>query len=351
MADASDWTAPTGGSAPGWDGPGGGGPGAAVPPGAGGPGWGGGPAGAWAPPTWGPGAPAIREPRPGTVPIRPLGVGELLDGAFTTCRRYARPVYLLSSVVLSVGYLAGLATQAASGGFASFDLSITPGTTLSTGSIAAIGLGALGSTLISAWASMVLVGVLAPLVGDAVLGRTVTAGGVWRVVRPRVAVLLVAAALAGVLPFLGLVALIVGGVFLWGVVGLAPAAVTLEGLGPWRAVRRAVSLATPDFFRVLGIRLLGYIIASTVSSVATLPFVVGGLIAAAGSGADPQGLGGVVLVVTLAVGFLATLLVEPFLAVLLVLLYLDRRMRAEALDLTLLDVLAAGPGPTGAPPG
>src|SRR5205814_3959442 len=41
-------------------------------------------------------------PRPGIVPLRPLGVGELLDGAFTAIRRHPRTLLGMAAVVMVV---------------------------------------------------------------------------------------------------------------------------------------------------------------------------------------------------------------------------------------------------------
>ena len=46
--------------------------------------------------------PAIA-PKPGIVPLRPLGVGEILDGAFTSMRRYPKATLGLSDGGLGSG--------------------------------------------------------------------------------------------------------------------------------------------------------------------------------------------------------------------------------------------------------
>src|SRR3954471_10235184 len=91
MAMGSD---PTGG-APDWAAPG-----SSTPP----PGWSTDQPPAAPPPTRGWGTPYAPPPppRPGIVPLRPLGVGELLDGAFAAIRRYPRPTLGLAACVMLV---------------------------------------------------------------------------------------------------------------------------------------------------------------------------------------------------------------------------------------------------------
>ena len=99
-----DWAAPDQAPAAGGPpGPAGSPPGIATsPPG----GWGGppaSPAGArwgWVPP------PVVK---PGVIPLRPLGVGEILDGAITTIRRNPAPMLGLSAIVAVITQLSAVA--------------------------------------------------------------------------------------------------------------------------------------------------------------------------------------------------------------------------------------------------
>src|SRR3954451_2889907 len=89
------------------------------------PGWTAPPAGAWAPYV-----PAA--PRPGIIPLRPLSVGEILDGAFTAIRRYPRTVLGLSAGVAAVQQLIGLLVDVTTGGLASPTSSTSTFTALGT---------------------------------------------------------------------------------------------------------------------------------------------------------------------------------------------------------------------------
>ncbi|MFW5899334.1 MAG: hypothetical protein ACOCUN_02570, partial [Jiangellaceae bacterium] len=65
-------------------------------------GWGTGPGWTWA-------APSVK---PGVIPLRPLGVGEILDGAVTTIRRNPGPMLGLLAIVAVITQLVGLVANA-----------------------------------------------------------------------------------------------------------------------------------------------------------------------------------------------------------------------------------------------
>ena len=52
------------------------------------------PAGGWAPPP--------QAPKPGVIPLRPIGVGEILDGSFTSIRRNPKATLGIAAVVLTI---------------------------------------------------------------------------------------------------------------------------------------------------------------------------------------------------------------------------------------------------------
>lgn len=296
------------------------------PPGAG---WGA-PPGYPAPYGWGP-------PRPGVIPLRPLGLGEVFDGAFTTLRRYPRATLGLAAVVVIVQQVLSLAVNLAthdlSGAFAARNTSFSGFAALTTVPGVLV-------TLVNAALSAVLIGMITLVVGDAVLGKPVAAADVWRRTRPLVWRLLGASVLAGVLPYLGLLAFVVGGIFLWGALALTTPALMLERTTVRGALRRSWRLAVPDWWRVFGYRALASILAGIVAGVIAVP----GAIVALGlsfSGAQ-NGLAAGGYVVLAVFSALAGLITQPFLAAVVALIYIDRRMRAEALDLALARA-AAGP--------
>ena len=168
------------------------------------------------------------------------------------------------------------------------------------------------------------------------LGRQVTVRQVWARIRPRLWALLVAAAIAGLLPYVGLLFLVIPGVILWGAWALTTPALVLEGLGPVRALRRSWQLAWPAFPRVWSIRTLSELLAMLMQYLVAVPFAVAGAAVALALGANEGSRLPIVALVLVALGgIVAGTLTAPFLAGVLALLYVDRRMRAEGLDLVL----------------
>jgi hypothetical protein len=143
--------------------------------------------------------------------------------------------------------------------------------------------------------------------------------------------------LAALLPFLGLVALIVGGVFLWVTLSFTTPALVLERLTVRRAISRSWQLTLPAFWRVLGVRLLALLIAAVIAAIVSIPgmmvaftSVLDGL----GSSSTPEFGLGAEIAVRLS-SLVASTLTAPISAGVLALLYIDRRMRSEALDVAL----------------
>jgi hypothetical protein len=292
--------------------------------------------GAGAPPPPGPAPaaaaaePAYRE-QPGGIPLRPLGVGDLLDGTFSTIRRNPRATIGLAALLVTVQQALAVGVQVLTGGLPTM-------TGFADGfSVTAIGgYGGIIGTLLAAVVGAVLTGMLVVVVSEDVLGRRTSVGEVWRRVRPRVWALLVAAAIAGLLPYLGLVFLVAPGVILWGAWALTTPALVLEGLGPFAALRRSWRLAWPGFGRVWGVRALSELIAALMQYLVAVPFALASLLVAYGlDTGDGERLPVLAQALVVLGGIAAGTLTAPFLAGVLALLYIDRRMRAEGLDLVL----------------
>ncbi len=339
------WGTPPG-APPGWGTPPGAPPGWGTPPGAppgAPPGWGeqagygGGYGPGYGAPQWGqPGYVAwgMAAPKPGIVPLRPLGLGEILDGAFGVVREHPKVTIGLSAIVVSITQLLSFAVAAwgslARQGYGESDVFNGGATALN-----------LLTTILGAIGLMILAGMLTSVMGDAVLGRPTSIGETWARVRPRFWPLLGAGIVGGLVPFLGLVACIIPGVFLWGAWSFMTPAVVLERVGVGQSIRRSYRLAVPDWWRVFGIRALAWIIAAFIRSVVTVPatlLALGSLIASDG---DPGSLGIVPLAVITLGAIIAGTITAPFTAGVDALLYIDRRIRAEGLDVTLAQAAAA----------
>jgi hypothetical protein len=342
---------PSSGTAPaGWQTPAGWG---AQPPQAGPPGWGAGQSG------WG--SPPPPERKPGVVPLRPLGLGELLDGAVTLVRRYPRPTLGLSAGIALVTTLLNIPLLLQLFDSPLFDATaFTPGTSIDVeGELGSLFAGLGATSLLSFLAGVVLAGIITAVVGRAVLGQPMSLAESWSAVRPLllrllglavvvllavwgtfvagvILAVLLGAALGG--PGVGLgvllvIAAAVLAVHLYVRLSLAASAMVLERAGLGTALRRSATLVKGDWWRVFGILLLVLVITSFISQVLQTPFAISSFSSALSGEAATFGTTDVLLQ---SIGSaLALTVIAPFGAAVRALLYVDRRMRAEGLDVAL----------------
>jgi hypothetical protein len=277
--------------------------------------------------------------RPGIIPLRPLTLTEILDGAIAVVRLNPRTVLGLSAMVVAVKVVVATGLTLLTDEVSLGPVGAPVVAELGSGSSSLIGL------LLAALVGAVLTGMLVIVASEAVLGRMVRAGDVGRRIRRRIFPLLVAAIIAGLVPWLGLALCIVPGVLLWGAWSLTTPALVLERLGPFRALGRSWKLVMPDFFRVWGIRALAFLMYELILLVVAGPFYLVGILFLGDSGNLFSGSPPLSMVILTSVGaVVAGTIAEPFMAGTLALLYIDRRMRAEALDMTLQDTAAADAG-------
>ena len=320
--------------------------------------------------------------QPGIIPLRPIGLGEIWDGAFRAFRQNPKVMVGLSAIVvvatqlislaatvLLTRDLVGLFEQLGSGAAPDVSFSEVAGT-LQRG----IPL-YLVVTLLQAVAVLVLNGMLIVAVSRAVLGRTVTLGELWRETRRRLPALIGLSLVLSLVPALvGLVALAPGilvlvgadgdaaiatgvaltllGALLWAVVAvflwirwaLATPALLLERLTVRQAVRRSSRLVKGTFWRTLGILLLTLVVVYAVVAAVGVPFsLVGQAVAVAtGNADDPTGAFVVQQLIASVGSMIGSVVAYPFLASVTALVYVDLRMRREGLDVELHRAAAGG---------
>lgn len=355
MSDSTSWASPGGYSPePSGAGPDQGGTGAApgaVPPAAG-----------WTPP-----------PKPGLIPLRPLEFGTLLGASFQVLRRNPRPTFgaalllnalvvFLSTGISTVIVVSGL-ERASRADFADAD-------TIFAGTIALALVATLLAVGISIVAQALLQGIISLEVSRATLGEKLTlrqlfdlGRGRWwaligwtallgAVVMAALAVLIGLSlgffvvgdplAIAGgvVVLLIGVLGLIVVSVWIGTMLAFVPAAIVIERLPLGTAVRRSWRLVRGGFWRILGTLLLVAIMVNIAASVVTTPFQLAATFAA--PLVNPAGevetdltvflaLNLVVVAITAVVGAIGAVLTTAAAS----LLYIDRRMRTEGLDLEL----------------
>jgi hypothetical protein len=338
--------------------------------------WGGG----WGPPA--PGWVPPQAPKPGIVALRPLGLTEILDGAITAIRAHPRAMLGLSAVVLTAVTVLQTLLQWASlrtvGASMLGPLVPQTGLGAPVDDLASLGLdlATVASVLVGILVQMVLAGLLTLVVSRAVIGQQMPVGEAWSAVRGRVpallgATVLIALAVVGVvvvtvLPAVALslvgvpgvvlvlvwvatfFAAIVAGAYVYTALALAGPVVVLERRGPFAALGRSRALVRGSFWRVLGILLLAAVITTVVSLILQTPFLVAGFLLgfALGDGAEL-----LFLAITALGTVLAGTVTYPFSAAVTVLVYLDRRIRREGLDLELARDAGLTPPGTSATPG
>ncbi|QJT02103.1 hypothetical protein G9272_18730 [Streptomyces asoensis] len=345
------------------------GPGGAYPGGPTGPGQGG--YGGWgAPGGWGAGwggpPPAAK---PGVIPLRPLAVGEILDGAVATMRTYWRTVLGISLTVavitqVFVVLLQGLILDATTDTNALGDPSATADEQLSAMGDAMRASGPV--LLITLIGTITATALLTAVTSRAVLGKPVTLREAWRDARPQVLklfgliflLMLIAAAivLACLLPGIlvsaagssdagaalkafGILGSIVLVLWLLIRLSLASPALMLEKQSIKKALGRSAKLTRGSWWRVFGIQLLALIIANVVAMIVVVPFA---LLGAAVSDGGISGMvdassdyGWTYLIISGIGSVIGSMITFPISAGVTVLLYVDQRIRREALDLDL----------------
>jgi hypothetical protein len=311
---------------------------------------------------------------PGVIPLRPLRLGEVIEGTFRTFRRYPGTVFTLGIILAllqSVIYIS-LFWLINRSKFIDHWNTLDPAD-LTTWPRHWSGYFDISPAWFIGWLVFAIVLTLLTYVvgslayshvgGEAVLGTRISAADAWRLTRRQLgrglalwllvmlisvaivvagfaAIILIVAILptvgiliAVVIYFVMLAALLFVGVRLY----LSPVVLALEDLGPRAAIRRSFALARGSSWRILGYLLISALIAFALSIVVSLPFnLIGGL---AGASSVPATSGSLTLTdistvslfTQLLGNLVATAVTLPFTYLFVTMLYTDIRMRNENL--------------------
>jgi hypothetical protein len=248
--------------------------------------------------------------------MRPMSFGEILDGAFKIYRSHFMPMFLSALLAYAPFVLLPMAVL------------MVVGTDASTAGLAAAGLTTLISLPLMLLGFGVSWGSVTYLASEAYLGHRVTLGaGLGRGLR-RALPLFGALILAGILMMLGFILFIVPGIIVMGMFFAVFPAVVVENRGPVEALGRSRDLARGSLGRILGTLFVAGIIAA-------LPNMAVSIFSAASTtpGAAPAMS---VVLGTQALSLLLSALAAPFSTAVTVLLYYDRRIRSEGLDVQMM---------------
>ena len=319
--------------------------------------------------------------RPGAIPLRPLGLGDLYDGAFRIIRKNPGATVGASVIVTSIAMVFPLALAALATVLYG-DISIVEPVALDpdrpaseealtealAGQVIANG-GAVVGALVQAIGLMLVTGMIVHVVAKAVLGQQLTlsqawaatAGRRWRLIALSLGLMIffvvLTAAYAGavigvwfatedpvavglaLIPLPFLVALIC---WLWiRIYYLAVPPLMLEKTTLMGAIRRNYALTRGQFWRTFGIGFLTSFLASIAGSMVTFPLsLITGLLLVGTNGDVGLLLFTLLQSVTTIV---SAAIVTPFVSTVTSLQYVDLRMRKEALDVQLM-AAASGPG-------
>ncbi len=330
------------------------------------PGWAQAPAG-WAPPPGPAPAPGMlgAAHKPGALPLRPLGIGDMYDAAFRIIRFNPKATVgsavLVAAVAMAIPvvvtalltWTVDLSLEQSGGDMSGADLA---------GIVGAFGSLGLGSVLQSI--GLVLVtGMIAHVTAAAAIGKRLTLGEAWQATHGK------RWRLIGLTLLLGLMLVaIIGGYALswvpvvmladgWQVVSyglvtvplflcflvwfwvrvyyLPVPALMLEEVGVVGAIGRGFRLTRRQFWRTFGIALLTVVIAQIAGSMLAMPISVLGQGILMGSGSVRFAVLALVLTNALT-SVISAAFVAPFTTTVASLQYLDQRMRKEAFDVELM---------------
>ena len=324
-------------------------------------------------------------PKPGLIPLRPLGFGTLIGAPFQTLRR--NPKITVGAALLLRGIPSIIASVLI---FFGIFLLLDRAANATADDRSALLAGAAGGTIVLGLLSAVidgisnalLQGVIVGEVARGTVGEKLTFRGIWQIVRGRVGALIgwtfllalawiVAVALVAVVAavlfalgpagvvggvlviIFGFLSLVVLAIWLNTKLVLVPSAIVLERLPIRRAMARSWGLTNGYFWKTFGTVALIAVIVYAVAQIISIPFgivggIVGGIFAPTSLSSPDATDFSQVLVSQLGVNLLASVvgaIVGAIMGVVqtsvIALIYIDLRMRKEGLDLQLVRFVEA----------
>jgi hypothetical protein len=277
--------------------------------------------------------------------LRPLGIGEVLDVAIKLYRRsFVELVKAVAVVTVPVQILVGVLQESITATSDSFTETDRFGNTTSVdaGQLWTLLAAFLGVTVLTLLASQIASAASFRLVAGSYLDERSTWRESLRFAAERLRSLVWLAFLAGLLTVLGFLACVIPGIYLYGAWSVAVPVLVLEDVRGRRALGRSKALVKgrwwPTAVALLLSSMLTGVVAGGLQALLTLPFdaifhselltIVTGTIGAAGAG----------------------VLTTPFTAAVVVVIYVDLRVRREGFDLEVLARRLGTEGTPGAPP-
>uniref|UniRef100_A0AAU2JN35 Glycerophosphoryl diester phosphodiesterase membrane domain-containing protein n=1 Tax=Streptomyces sp. NBC_00049 TaxID=2903617 RepID=A0AAU2JN35_9ACTN len=297
--------------------------------------------------------------KPGVIPLRPLGLGEILDGAVATMRAHWRSVLPITLVVATVVQVISVFVQKYLLEDVFLNIGADPAGEMRIEDVGTTVSVAAATQFLQILGTLVVTAMLTMIFSRAVLGQTSSVSTAWREARPQLLRLFGLTALLGLgAVLLGVVLVLPGalsdngslvalGIVAWiGLVvwlgikfSLASPALMLEKSTVVKAFARSSKLVKGSWWRIFGITVLTSIITGIVAAMIVFPLQLAGILNSGGglqSIEDGSAQTAWATLILTAVGvIIAQTIVMPIQSGVTVLLYVDQRIRREGLDLEL----------------
>ena len=320
--------------------------------------------------------------KPGIIPLRPLSIGDIYQGAFAAIKTNARTMFGFTAALLGVVLVISIATN-----YAIINL-VLPNYLSPSSPYAAVftslsgSFSQLGGSLLQALATVLLSGLIIVAVSRSVLGRVASSKEVWERTKskflPLIGLNIIISIISGLMMIIGIavffallasaastantdreflqdLSIMLVGLFILMVISalvgsylsikfsVAPPAMVLENLGVFAAIGRSWSLTRGNFWRLFGINILTAIITSMVAGIFVgIADALGAIFIVVGSSSPEDVIASLntTYILVMVMSTIAQLLILPFTSSVNALLYIDLRMRKEGLDVELRNAVA-----------
>lgn len=320
--------------------------------------------------------------KPGIIPLRPLSIGDIYQGAFAAIKTNARTMFGFTAALLGVVLVISIGIN-----YAIINL-VLPNYLSPSSPYAAVftslsgSFSQLGGSLLQVLATVLLSGLIVVAVSRSVLGRVASSKEVWERTKskflPLIGLNIITGIISGLMMIIGIVVFFVLlasvastaktdreflqdlGVSLVGLLilmvisalvssylsikfSVASPAMVLENLGVFAAIGRSWSLTRGNFWRLFGINILTAIITSMVAGIFVgIADALGAIFIVVGSSSPEDVIASLntTYILTMVMSTIAQLLILPFTSSVNALLYIDLRMRKEGLDVELRNAVA-----------
>lgn len=320
--------------------------------------------------------------KPGIIPLRPLSIGDIYQGAFAAIKTNARTMFGFTAALLGVALVISIGIN-----YAIINLALPSYINADSPYASALGsafsaFSQLGGTLLQNLATVLLSGLIVVAVSRSVLGRVASSNEVWERTKskflPLIGLNIITSIISGLMMIIGIslfFVLLAGvtasaetetelfqdlGITLVGILilvvagaivgyylsikfSVAPPAMVLENLGVFASIGRSWSLTRGNFWRLFGINILTNIIISMVTGVFSGVVVLLGTfstVVASSSTNDFMGALSITFIISMVMTAISLLITLPFSSSVNALLYIDLRMRKEGLDVELRNAVA-----------